>query len=168
MARKTQFETVPVAKIAHLAVRESTDGAPSAPPTVLCISQHRDLLLTRELILSRAGYRVCSVLKLEEAIRECAHKKFDLVVIGHSLLDGETSALEFLCQALANPGQATPSSNGHKISGTTPILLLRRPHDPHLQGADYELDPLAGPEALLKMVDGIFKRTQGPASRSGS
>jgi hypothetical protein len=156
MPRKTNFETVPVAKLAHLAVRESTDS--DSAPTILSISRQRDLLLTRELILSRAGYRVCSVLTLEEAIRECAHVKFDLVMIGHSFLNEEALAMQFFCEALGNAGPSTGTLNGGKQPGATPVLLLRRPEDARLQGAAYELDPLSGPEALLATVNGILGR----------
>jgi PleD family two-component response regulator len=156
MPRKTNFETVPVAKLAHLAVRESTDS--DSAPTILSISRQRDLLLTRELILSRAGYRVCSALTLEEAIRECAHVKFDLVMIGHSFLNEEALAMQFFCEALGNAGPSTGTLNGGKQPGATPVLLLRRPEDARLQGAAYELDPLSGPEALLATVNGILGR----------
>jgi len=155
MPRKVYFETVPVATIAHLADRE-TAGAAASVPTILSLSRDRDLLLTRELILSRAGYHVRSICKLEEAIRECAHTKFDLVIIGHSLLDEEKLALEFFCQAVGKAGSSEGFSSSPKKPGATPVLLLRRPDDPHVEGADYELEPLSGPDALLGIVKSIL------------
>lgn len=158
MPKKLRFATVPISAILHLAHQAERDGSSTGATraAILSICLNRELMLTRELILSRAGYHVCSVLNLEKAIHECTQKKFDLVVIGHSLL-ADRNALEFFCQAVSGSTPGASSSEEIRKRARTAILSLRRPGDPRLASADYELDPFLGPEALLELVNRILK-----------
>jgi len=55
------------------------------PRRVLSVSYDPVLLKTREMILEKQGYIVCSVQTLEDAIQASRSKCFDVAIIGHSI-----------------------------------------------------------------------------------
>jgi DNA-binding response OmpR family regulator len=53
-------------------------------PHILCVSWDATLAVTRELLLSKSGYKVTSAIGAEESIKLCSTKT-DLLVLGHSV-----------------------------------------------------------------------------------
>jgi|SRR3954463_2855415 DNA-binding NtrC family response regulator len=52
---------------------------------ILSVSHDVSLLNTREKVLARAGYSVCSFADTHEAVQALAKDKYDVVILGQSL-----------------------------------------------------------------------------------
>jgi DNA-binding response OmpR family regulator len=102
---------------------------------ILQVSDDSGLLTTRELLLRAQGYEVTSALGTSEGINYCAARKFDLLIVGHSMRHEDKIALVKAFRA------------HHK---ETPILALHRHNEPTLEDADYEIPP--DPEVVLSAV----------------
>lgn len=109
---------------------------------ILSVSYDWSLLVTRDLVLRKAGYTVTSALGFDDAIRLCTEITFDLVIIGHSMPLGDQQAL---------------LDEVRKCSGA-PVLSLFRSSDGALEGADYTLDAMEGPDALVHAVNKVLGR----------
>ena len=114
-------------------------------PSILSISYDASLLQTRQWILETAGFHVTSALGFTEASKHCLVDAFDLVILGHSLPQLDKKALFDLVRT-------------HNHSR---ILTLRRPGEPELAGAEYSLESLEGPNALLQCVNEALGLTDG-------
>ncbi len=55
------------------------------PRRVLSVSYDPVLLKTREMILQKEGYTVCSVQTLADAVQASYKDRFDVAIIGHSI-----------------------------------------------------------------------------------
>ena len=104
--------------------------------SILSISYDPSLLATRELVLRQAGYQVASALQFADALRLCSQGTFDLIIIGHSIPRSEKQDLLVEIRKVCN----------------TPVLSLYRASHGPLEGVDYALDGLEGPEALLAVI----------------
>ena len=108
---------------------------------ILNISYNEPILRTRHAILEEAGMDVVSALGFSEALQLCAASRFDLVVIGPSLPEKDKTLLIAAVRDLCS----------------SPILSLRRAGlEPH-PDADYSADSNDGPEALLELIEQIFR-----------
>jgi DNA-binding response OmpR family regulator len=109
---------------------------------ILSVSYDWSLLVTRDLVLRKAGYTVTSALGFDDAMRLCREIKYDLAIIGHSMpLEDQQALLEEV----------------RKSSGA-PVLYLFRSSDGVLEGADYTLDAMEGPDALVRAVNEVLVR----------
>jgi DNA-binding response OmpR family regulator len=109
---------------------------------ILSISYDWSLVVTRDLVLRKAGYTVTSALGFVDAIRLCREIKYDLAIIGHSIPLHDSQAL------LA----------AIRESSDAPVLSLYRSNDGALDGADYSLEGMEGPEALVSAVKEVIAR----------
>lgn len=109
---------------------------------ILSVSYDWSLLVTRDLVLRKAGYTVTSALGFVDAFRLCRQSKYDLAIVGHSmpLLDQQALLDEI------------------RLSSNAPVLSLFRASDGALQGADYSLDAMEGPDALVHAVTEVIAR----------
>ena len=107
-------------------------------PRILSISYDEVLLKTRALMLSRQGFEVESALRFADAIRACAQGGFDLVIIGHSIPPEHKAAIVLQLKRVCE----------------TPILALRRPNEPLVENAEYNLDS-GDPNQFLRYVKEI-------------
>jgi DNA-binding NtrC family response regulator len=115
-------------------------------PLILSISYNKALLQTRELLLSSEGFEVESVVGVSAAIRACEKRKFDLVIMGHSI----------------PPEDKTTIVRQLRTVCRTRILALHRPYESPLKTADYNLDS-GDPQRFLNYVKEITTRQKGPA-----
>jgi DNA-binding response OmpR family regulator len=112
--------------------------------SILSISYDRVLLHTRELILSRAGFKVESAVGFSAAARACEKGEFDLVIMGHSIPPEDKAEIIKQLRAVCD----------------TRTLALRRPNEPTLKSAEYNLDS-GDPGHFLDYVKEITKK-HGP------
>ena len=89
-------------------------------------------------MLSRDGFEVESAVGFSAAVQACENRKFDLVIMGHSIPSADQTVIIKQLKALSD----------------APILALRRPHDGPLPNAQYNLDP-DDPERFLGYVKEI-------------
>lgn len=145
--RKTTFEVVKLADIAPLLTRAEVLGdfeevdreTPSA--RILSISYDRSLAATRELLFTSVGFQVYSAPTIDQAIKLCADKKFDLIVVGHSMpMESRRLLIRELRRRCA-----------------TPLLALLRPGETPVTGVDYVFDSTQSPARLLAEVIGILR-----------
>jgi DNA-binding response OmpR family regulator len=109
---------------------------------LLSVSYDWSLLVTRDLVLRKAGYTVTSALGFVDAIRLCREIKYDLAIIGHSIpLHDQQALLEEI-----------------RNSSNAPVLSVFRSSDGALQGADYSLEGMEGPDALVSAVHKAMAR----------
>jgi DNA-binding response OmpR family regulator len=109
---------------------------------ILSVSYDWSLLVTRDLVLRKAGYTVTSALGFVDAICLCRESKYDLAIIGHSIpLPDQQALLEEV-----------------RNSCSAPVLSLFRSSDGALKGADYDLDAMEGPDALVSAVNKVMAR----------
>jgi len=103
---------------------------------ILSVSYDFSLLTTRALILQKAGHEVVSAYGLVDAMLACKEGTFDLVIIGHSIPRSEKEALL------------------HEIRATcgAPVLSLYKRAEGPIEGVDYALDGLEGPDALVSLI----------------
>jgi DNA-binding response OmpR family regulator len=111
-------------------------------PSILSISYDESLLRTREWLLRAAGFTVTSALGFTEAVAHCGNSDFDLVIIGHSIPQKDTTAL----------------IERVRTHNHTRILSLRRQGEEPIQGADYSVESAQGPDALLEAVKAALGR----------
>jgi len=155
--RKTTFEVVALADIAPLlkdaeilgdAEETGPETAPQ-PAKILSVANDTSLALTREMLLSGAGFQVSSALTIGHAIQLCATEQFALVVIGHSITrDNQQRLLKEL-----------------RRSCTTLVLALCRPGEAPLIDADYTFDSAQSPALLLEMVIAILNPKPSPGRK---
>ena len=146
--RKTTFEVVKLAEIAPLLRNaevlgnaEKTDRQADSPK-ILSITHDRSLAATREMLFTGVGFHVDSAFTIDQAIRLCANKKFELIVIGHSIaMESRQSLIRELRRSCA----------------TTPLLALQRPGETPVTGVDYVFDSTQSPARLLAEVIGILR-----------
>jgi CheY-like chemotaxis protein len=100
------------------------DRQPALMPRILSISYNKALLHTRELMLLREGFEVESAVGFSAALHACENGKFDLMIMGHSIPPEDKAAIIKQLRAVCK----------------TPILALRRPDEPPVKGAEYNLD----------------------------
>jgi DNA-binding response OmpR family regulator len=60
---------------------------------ILSVSYDGKLLIARHRLLERAGYTVSSALGLKEAIAVCKSAPIDLLILGHTIPDGDKKTL---------------------------------------------------------------------------
>lgn len=107
-------------------------------PRILSISYDKALLHTRAMMLSREGFEVESAVGFTAAIQACKKGRFDLVIMGHSIPSADKSAIVKQLRAVCE----------------TPILALRRPNEPPIKTAEYNLDS-GDPQRFLGYVKEI-------------
>jgi CheY-like chemotaxis protein len=104
---------------------------------ILSISYDKPLLVTRQFVLEKAGYRVSSAFGFAEALELCSKcDDFDLVLMGHSMPQKDKMAL----LAILRP------------KCTAPLLSIRRHDEEPLREADYSVDAFDGPLVLMDAV----------------
>ena len=153
--RKTTFEIVNLAEIAPLFKdaevlgKSEETGLETAqqPAKILSVSYDRSLAATREMLFTSVGFQVSSAFTIDQAIQLCADRKFDLIVIGHSI---PIESRRLLVKEL-------------RARCTTPLLALQRPGERQATGVDYAFDSTQGPGQLLKTVINILR----PHGRTG-
>lgn len=69
-------------------------------PTILSISMDRELLFLRGKILEGAGFRVLSVISVDEAAQALAEEPVDALLIGHSLSTEEAIKLAKMAKSI--------------------------------------------------------------------
>lgn len=105
---------------------------------ILSVSYDQSLLVSRQLILERHGYRIVSAHGFPEALKHCqSPTNFDLFIVGHSIprVDKETLISEFRSHCSA------------------PVVALKRFGEPRVKGADYEIE--RRPEAVVQLTEQI-------------
>ena len=103
---------------------------------ILSISYEQSLLLTREMLLSDAGFEVTSARTLRAALECCKKSKFDLIIVGHSIPKNDKRDVVKQIRQLSS----------------APVLSIRGHGEEPLPEATYSIDSIAGPEALLEAV----------------
>jgi DNA-binding response OmpR family regulator len=145
--RKTTFEVVKLAEITPLlrdaeilGHSEETDRK-TAPARILSITYDRSLATTREMLFTSVGFQVSSASTVDQAIKLCADKKFELIVIGHSMpMEDRRLLVRELRRRCA-----------------APLLALQRPEETPVTGVDYAFDSTQSPSRLLAEVMGILR-----------
>jgi CheY-like chemotaxis protein len=108
-----------------------------AQKRILCISYDESLLQTRQMILEQAGYTVSPAIGFAKAIERCrTEKKFDLILMGHSMPQQDKAAL------IAIIRKHCPA----------PVMSIRKHGEQPLPEADFSLDSHAGPAVFVDEV----------------
>ena len=117
------------------------------PKHVLSVSYDLTLLSTRHLLLEQDGYRVTSTDSFKNAFKQCSHNCFDLLIVGHSIPDGDKKDLikTFRCYCSA------------------PVLSLRRVGEETVPDADYHAFP-DKPEELMQLVKTILAESSSDSA----
>lgn len=155
--RKTTFEVVKLAEIAPLLKgaeafnNAGETGRRSAAASILSVTYDPSLAATREMLFTSVGFQVSTAPTINQAVQLCAEKKFDLIVVGHSI---PLEQRRFLIREL-------------RLRCDTPLLELQRPGEPLVTGGDYVFDSTQSPALLLEEVVSIL-RPGGAASHSKS
>jgi DNA-binding response OmpR family regulator len=109
---------------------------------ILLISYEEILLHTWKMILEQAGFEVFPALGFAEALEICQVRCVcDLVIMGHSMPQKDQAAL------LA----------AVRLKCKAPLLSLRKHSEPSLPEAEYSVDSIEGPAALLAAVKKALK-----------
>jgi DNA-binding NtrC family response regulator len=116
-------------------------------PTVLCVSADIVLAATRELLLSRAGCEVISILGAADGIMACSNCKADLLVIGHSVPRPDKQQV----------------ITAFRKSSKAPIISLLAPHQQKLPEATFGIDG-GEPDALVEAVRSLTSAPPAPGS----
>jgi DNA-binding response OmpR family regulator len=111
---------------------------------ILSVAYDLSLLATRQWILEHEGFVVTRAVSLEQAIAFCENRSFDLVVLGHSMPDSDKRSLLAALRSACS----------------TPVIALLCPGEERVPGADYYLDVLAGPPALVAMVYKVLSKAK--------
>jgi len=115
-------------------------GIPAVAGTekrVLCIAYDEVVLRTRQFLLEQAGFKVTVASRLAQALVLCEdNPTFDLIVMGHQMPREDKLALI----AALRPN--------HRV----PVLSIRKDSDPPFWEADFSVNILDGPEALISAV----------------
>ena len=107
--------------------------------SILSVSYDAMLLKTRSMLLKGEGYRVVSAMGFEQAVAQCKAGNFDLLILGHTVPDGDKRALIMIFR------KHCPA----------PVLVLRRPGQAAI--ADTEYHSLSdSPQRLLDLVKQIL------------
>jgi DNA-binding response OmpR family regulator len=145
--RKTTFEVVKLAEIAPLLKDAEILGSAeeadreTAPARILSITYDQSLAATREMLFTSVGFQVYSASTIDQAIKLCADKKFDLIVIGHCMpMENRRLLVRELRRRCA-----------------TPLLALQRPGETLVIGVDHVFDSSQSPARLLAEVIGILR-----------
>ncbi|HEY2171397.1 MAG TPA: hypothetical protein VGJ30_17355 [Candidatus Angelobacter sp.] len=144
--RKRTFEVVKLAKIAPLLKDAEVIGnaeearTRKIPARILSVTYDPSLAATREMLFTSVGFQVSSTSSINQAIEFCANKRFDLIVIGHSMPMEQT---RFLVKEL-------------RQRCDTPLLVLQRPGESLVAGVDYIFDSTESPALLLESVMNIL------------
>jgi CheY-like chemotaxis protein len=108
-----------------------------AKKKILCISYDESLLRTRQMLLERARFAVTPVIGFTEAIERCkAEKKFDLVLMGHSMPQTDKAALIAII----------------KKHCPAPLMSIRKHGEQPLPEAEFSLDSQADPAVFIEEV----------------
>lgn len=113
---------------------------------VLLYGHDEMLLLTRKLVLERAGYQVSVAQELRQVSRLLDREHVDLIVFCYSLSRTECATAGLIA----------------KSRSEVPILLMTECGDTGSRDcdmrevADARFDSMLGPEALIRKVDGIL------------
>lgn len=110
---------------------------------VLSIAADSALRISRQLILEQAGFEVASASGLEEALAVCEQSRFALFILGQTSSEDEQKKLAKLLRKKC-PG--------------VPFLELHSHGTAYLPKADYSLETMDGPEALVLTVQRIFEK----------
>lgn len=144
--RKTTFAVVKLEEIAPLLKDAEIIGIAEEPKTkrtparILCVTNDPSLAATRKMLFTSVGFQVSSTSSIHEALELCAHKDFDLIVIGHSMLAEQT---RLLVKEL-------------RLRCDTPLLVLQRPGESLVTDVDYIFDSMESPALLLETVMNIL------------
>jgi CheY-like chemotaxis protein len=104
---------------------------------ILSISYDKVLLLTRHALLEQEGFEVWSAYGFAEAMEACRGRDdFDVVIMGHSVPWKDKTALVRALRANCD----------------APLVSILKPGDLAMPQADYSVDALEGPKALLEAV----------------
>jgi len=109
------------------------------------VSADVQLAHSREELLHTAGYEVKTFQSSEELLQDSAQRKYDLLIVGHSLEYRSREKVQVLFK------QYNPDSR---------VLQLTASNE-GAQGADLTFDVYRGPEELLQAVAKVL----GPESR---
>jgi DNA-binding NtrC family response regulator len=104
---------------------------------ILSVSYDQSLLLTREMLLTVAGFEATSVKTLRDALECCRNGRFDLIIVGHSIPKEDK---QDIVQQL------------RKLS-SAPVLSIRRHGEEPLPDATHSVDSIEGPTGLLEAVE---------------
>jgi DNA-binding response OmpR family regulator len=155
--RKTTFEVVKLAQIAPLlrdaeifGNSEVADRDTSAA-RILSITFDRSLATTREMLFASVGFQVSSASTIDQAIKLCADKRFELIVIGHSM---PMESRRLLVRELRRRCAA-------------PLLALQRPGETPVTGVDRVFDSTQSPARLLAEVIGILRPESDTRASNG-
>lgn len=119
---------------------------------VLSIAADSALRISRQLILEQAGFEVASASGLEEALVLCEQARFALFILGQTSSEDEQNKLAKLLSK--------------KFPGV-PFLELHSHGTAYLPKADYSLETMDGPEALVLTVQRIFEKAGQKAAELG-
>ena len=109
---------------------------------ILSVSYDQPILKTRHYILEQAGYEVVSAFGFTEAMEQCDHGAFDLVLLGYTLPPKDKTALISALRQRCG----------------CPILSIRKAGQGLHPEADYSVDVGEGPEAVLETVRTILSK----------
>ena len=109
-----------------------------APVSLLLFGVNRKLAETRSWVLEKNGYRVVQVAELERLQQMAARSEMALLILCHSLAEGERSAAMLLAQARRPPLKC--------------LALTTGVEDEPGGGPDAVVSSLAGPAGLLAAV----------------
>jgi len=115
---------------------------------VLSIAADSALRISRQLILEQAGFEVASASGVEDALAVCDESRFALFILGQTSSEDESEKLAKLLRK--------------KFPGV-PFLELHSHGTPYLPKADYSLETMDGPEALVLTVQRILEKAEEKA-----
>jgi DNA-binding NtrC family response regulator len=121
--------------------------------TVLTVSEHSATLITRNLILERAGYEVISTMDLREAVRLFEKSEVHAVVLGESISPENRQHLGETFKRLKPP---------------VPIVMLCKMSDSRALRAiaDEQVESHEDPQFLLEALARATKNGHDGASNS--
>ena len=111
------------------------------PRTIVCVSAEANLALTRELLLTHAGYNVISTMETD-AEGVCASAEADLLLLGHSVSRQRKQELIEI----------------FRRRSTAPVVSLLRPFESKLPEADVGV-PGGEPDIVLATVRKLLAAT---------
>lgn len=116
---------------------------------ILSIGAEPSLQLSRKMILEQAGFIVTSAADVQEGLKHCDRQRFGLFLVCQSVSEHEkmvlTRALKEKCPGI-------------------PILEMHSHDTPRVIGADYTVETVDGPEALVLTVQRIFEKARAAAA----
>ena len=104
---------------------------------ILCISDDESLLTSRKLLLEQEGYMVLPAFGVTEATQICrTDPRFDLIVMGNSIPQSDKRKLVEMLRPRCK----------------APVLSIRKPHELPIPEAQFSVDSMDGPGALIEVV----------------